>query len=74
MLLHKDLDFLQILEVPDAGLKNVMSVIQRDRRHHNVRVLVDRPADRAGTSGTGAASRLAAPQAEITQSNPQLLW
>lgn len=41
MLLHLEHSFLQVLEGPEAPVRSIFTSIQRDARHHDVRVLVE---------------------------------
>jgi hypothetical protein len=45
MLLYMDRGFIQILEGPAAGVGAIFTPIQKDTRHKNLRVLVDRRVD-----------------------------
>lgn len=41
MLVYRDLDFIQILEGPDAAVRALLERIGRDPRHTDVRVLLE---------------------------------
>lgn len=41
MLVYRDLDFIQILEGPDAAVRALLERISRDPRHTDVRVLLE---------------------------------
>jgi len=46
MLLFIDLGFFQILEGPSSGVETIYSRIKLDKRHRQVRVLVDEDGDK----------------------------
>ncbi|CAL4861169.1 BLUF domain-containing protein [Microbacterium sp. MM2322] len=41
MLIYRDLDFIQILEGPDAAVRALLERIGRDPRHTHVRILLE---------------------------------
>lgn len=45
MLLYDSGSFLQVLEGPDTAVEQIFAGIQRDPRHHQIKVLIRQPID-----------------------------
>jgi hypothetical protein len=45
MLLYHSGSFLQLLEGPQAAVEQIFASIQRDPRHHQIKVLIHQPID-----------------------------